>query len=251
MATHHSLLTVLGSQCASQSALLMSSPWWGSSPQSWDDDERRGGQWQQESHESPAGKKDKEKDRDRFKNVTSLGATGKHSLSLEDRKSLLWAVMELLSQGGTPVLSKITVSRFSVTTVHALLFLLCHAVPRMSIRLLRDEDGVFTLDYAAQQLAETAASLHQPEALADPRWVPGAVGFRFGSGATEGTGGTRGTEGGGVTTAGPGRARCKGGSDLVQVWLGWGQGRVRFGSYFVHIWFSMDRMWFGCGMGSV
>ena len=163
----------------------MSSTWWGSShsPQSWDD-ERRGGQWQQESHESPAGKKDKEKDkekdRDRFKNVTSLGAASKHPLPLEDRKGLLVAVVNLLSPRKI-VLSKIAVSTFTATTTHALLFLLSRAGPRMSIRLLRDEDGVFTIDYAAQQLAETAASLHQPEALADPRWVPGAPGFRFGA----------------------------------------------------------------------
>ena len=51
----------------------------------------------------------------------------------------------------------------------------------MSIRLLRDEDNVITIDYAAQQLAETARSLHPPEALADPRWVPGPPRFRFGA----------------------------------------------------------------------
>ena len=159
----------------------MSSTWWGSSssssPQSWDD-ERRGGHWQQESHESAAGKKDKEKDR--FKNVTSLGAASKHPLPLEDRKALLVAVVHLLSPNKI-MLSKIAVSTFTATTTHALLFLLSRAGLRMSIRLLRDEDGVFTIDFAAQQLAETALSLHQPEALADPRWVPGAPGFRFGA----------------------------------------------------------------------
>ena len=51
----------------------------------------------------------------------------------------------------------------------------------MSIRLLRDEDNVFTIDFAAQQLTETARSLHSLEALADPRWVPGAPRFRFGA----------------------------------------------------------------------
>ena len=160
----------------------MSSTWWSShSPQSsWGDD-----QWHQESHESPPGKKDKEKDketadRDRFKNATSLGAASKHPLPLEDRKSLLVAVVNLLSPRKI-VLSKIAVSTFTATTTYDLLFLLSRAGPRMSIRLLRDEEGVFTIDYAAQQLAETAASLHQPEALADPRWVPGAPGFRFGA----------------------------------------------------------------------
>ena len=41
--------------------------------------------------------------------------------------------------------------------------------------------GVFTIEYAAHMLAETARSLHSQEALADPRWVPGAPGFRFGA----------------------------------------------------------------------
>ena len=159
--------------------LLLSSMWWGSShsPQSSWEDERRGGQWQQEPHESPPAKKDKEKVQDRFKNVVSLGAASKHPLPLEDRKALLVAVVNLLSPRDKIVLSKIAVSTFTAMTTHALLFLLSRAGPRMSIRLLRDDEGVFTIDYAALQLAETARSLHQPEALADPRWVPGAPGF--------------------------------------------------------------------------
>ena len=80
----------------------MSSPWhWGHSAQSqsWDEDQRRGGgNWQQDSHESPAAKKDKENQKaDRFKSVTSLGQVGKHPLPLEDRKALLIAVMHELS----------------------------------------------------------------------------------------------------------------------------------------------------------
>ena len=153
--------------------------WWGSShsPQSSWDDERRGGQWQQEPHESPPGKKDKEKGQDRFKNVVSLGAASKHPLPLEYRKALLMAVVNLLSPRDKIVLSKIAVSSFTATTTHALLFLLSRVGPRTAIRLLRDDEGVFTIDYAALQLAETARSLHQLEALADPRWVPGAPGF--------------------------------------------------------------------------
>ena len=156
----------------------MSSTWWSShSPQS----SRGDDQWHQESHESPPGKKDKEKDKEkeryRFKNVISLGSASKHPLPLEDRKALLVAVVNLLSPRKI-VLSKIAVSTFTATTTHALLFLLSRAGPRMSIRLLRDDEGVFTIEYAAQQLAR---SLHQPEALADPRWVPGAPGFRFGA----------------------------------------------------------------------
>lgn len=156
------MLTVLGSHCASQSE-RMSSPWWSAS--SWDEDNTwrasgdRGGTWQSES---PAGKKDFSKDRDKFKNVTSLGAATKHPLPLEDRKTLLVAVVNILSPHKT-VLSKIAVSAFSATTTHALLYLLCRAGPRMAIRLLRDDDGVFTIDYAAQQLAETAQSLHTTE----------------------------------------------------------------------------------------
>ena len=47
--------------------------------------------------ESPTDKKDKEQDRDRFENVTSLVAPSKHPLPLEDRRSLLVAVVNLLS----------------------------------------------------------------------------------------------------------------------------------------------------------
>ena len=75
----------------------MSEPWWASSSsQTWDDD-RRNGSWQQRMQESPTDKKDKEQDRDRFENVTSLGAPSKHPLPLEDRRSLLVAVVNLLS----------------------------------------------------------------------------------------------------------------------------------------------------------
>ena len=160
----HTLLTVLGSQRASQSKHLMS--WWSSSSHSWDDEWRgdRGSWSQQDWQQTPADKKDKDKDKekDRFKNVTTLGATGKHPLTLEDRKSLLLALVSVLSPNKT-VLSKIAVSTFTSTTTHALLFLLCRASPRMSIRLLRDEDGVFTINSAAQQLVETAQSFHNPQ----------------------------------------------------------------------------------------
>mgnify|MGYP006988308560 CR=1 FL=1 len=227
---------------------MCSPSWWASSSSSpsWEDD-RRGGQWQQESNESPVAKKEKEKDR--FKNVATLGS-GKHCLSLEDRRSLLLEVVQHLGRAGR--LSRIAVSGFSAMTTHALIYLLCRATPKMTIKLLRDTDGVFTIDHAALLLAAAAEDYHKREALSDPRWVPGACGFRFGSGATEGTGGTRGTGGGGMTAAGPGRARCKSGSDLVQVWLGWGQRRVRFRSDFVFIFGSaLDRMSFGRGMGWV
>ena len=63
------------------------------------------------------------------------------------------------------VLSKIAVSAFTATTTHALLWLLCRAGTRMPIRLLRDEDQVFTIQYAAEQLVETAMSLHQQQGL--------------------------------------------------------------------------------------
>ena len=154
--------------------LLLMASWWGSSSQSWQDEEWKGDQWWQDWKEQAGNKKDKEKDR--FKNVTSLGSTGKHPLPLEDRKSLLVAVVSLLSPDKI-LLSKIAVSTFSPTTTHALLYWLCRATPRMSIRLLRDEEGTFTIPYAAQQLAETAESLHQSKAFVDP-WLVGPSGSR-------------------------------------------------------------------------
>lgn len=140
------------------------SSWRSSSSQAWEDDWKGGNSWQdwQDRQEWPGGKKDKEKERDRFKNVTSLGAVSKHPLPLEDRKSLLLALVDRLSPNKI-ALSKIAVSTFSPMTTHALLYLLCRASPRMSIRLLRDEEGVFTIAYAADQLAESAFSLHQPK----------------------------------------------------------------------------------------
>ena len=120
----------------------MSSPWhWGHSAQSqsWDEDQRRGGgNWQQDSHESPAAKKDKEK-ADRFKSVTSLGQVGKHPLPFEDRKALLIAVMHELSPQKN-VVCKIAVANFTATTTHAMLYLLSRVTPRTPIRILRDSD---------------------------------------------------------------------------------------------------------------
>ena len=221
--------------------LLLSSMWWGSShsPQSSWDDERRGGQWQQEPYESPPGKKDKEKGQDRFKNVVSLGVASKRLLPLEDRKALLIAVMHELSPQKN-VVSKIAVANWTGMTTHAMLYLLSRVTPRTPIRILRDSDNVFTIDYAAKTLAETALTLYgQQEALADPRWVRGAPGFRFDSDLAQDW--------------------FRFDSDLVQIWFRFGPNLVqiwfRFGSGLDQIWFifgsALDRMWFGCGMGWV
>ena len=156
--------------------LLLMASWWGSSSQSWQDEEWKGDQWWPDWKEQGGSSNKKDKEKDRFKNVTSLGAASKHPLPLEDRKSLLVAVVSLLSPDKI-LLSKIAVSTFSPTTTHALLYWLCRATPRMSIRLLRDEDGMFTIPYAAQQLAETAESLHQSKAFVDP-WLVGPSGSR-------------------------------------------------------------------------
>ena len=136
--------------------------WWGSSLHSWAGEWKDGsGAWGQEDwQQTPADKKDKEKDR--FKNVTSLGAPGKHALPLEDRKALLVTLVNVLSPSKPP-LSKIAVSRFSAVATHALIHLLSRASPKMSIRLLRGDDGAFSLDQAAQILAQTAITLHPPE----------------------------------------------------------------------------------------
>ena len=163
-----------------------------------------------------------------------------------DRKALLMALVNELSPRRT-VISKIAVSTFTATTTHALLYLLSRVTPRTPIRLLRDEEGTFSIDYAAKQMAETAETLYPQEALADPRWVRGAPGFISGSDSAQ--------------------ARFRFGSDLVQIWFRFGpvvgqvwfkfgsdlvQIWVRFGSYFVHIWLSFGsyvvRMWYGLGI---
>ena len=155
--------------------------WWRSQPHSWDQD-WHGSSWWQEGPDWTCNKKDKDKDkdkeRDRFKHVTSLGAASKHPLPLEDRKSLLMSLAEELTVGRTP-LSKIAIGQFNSTMTHALLFLFCRATPRMSIRLLRDDANLFTISHAAKQLADTARSLHQPQAFANPWSLGPCVGSRW------------------------------------------------------------------------
>ena len=153
--------------------------WWSSQPHSWDQD-WHGSSWWQEGPDWTSNKKDKDKDKekDRFKNVTSLGAASKHPLPLEDRKSLLVSLADELGPGRTP-LSKIAIGQLNSTITHALLFLFCRATPRMSIRLLRDDANLFTISYAAKQLADTARSLHQPQAFANPWSLGPCVGSRW------------------------------------------------------------------------
>jgi hypothetical protein len=200
----------------------MAGPWqWGfhTPSQTWNNDAQQGSgggsgssNWRQDSYESsPAGKKEKAEKGDRFKSITSLGQLGKHPLPLEDRKALLMAILNELSPQKN-VLTKMAVASFTATTTHTLLYWLTHAIPRTPVRILRDHEQVFTIEYAAHSLAEAALSIHgQHEALADPRWVRGAPGFRFDSDLVQ--------------------VWIKFGPDLVQIW-------VRFGSDLVHIWLS-------------
>ena len=74
---------------------LMSTPWWSSSSPSWDG-ERRGGTWQQDLPESPAGKKEKEKDRDKFKKRDFLGCCQQASPSTRGQKKLAYGSRELV-----------------------------------------------------------------------------------------------------------------------------------------------------------
>ena len=198
----------------------MSWPWRGSSSssQSWDEDQRRVfAHWQPEQLESPAKKDQQSQKADRFKSVTTLGS--KHALPLEDRKALLIAVMHELSPQKNGV-CKIAVANFTATTTHAMLYLLSRVTPRTPIRILRDSDNVFTIDYAAKTLAETALTLYgQQEGLADPRWVRGAPGFRFDSDLVQ--------------------EWFRFDSDLVQIWF-------RFGPKLVQIWFR-----FGSGLDQI
>ena len=160
----------------------MSWPWRGSSSssQSWDEDQRSVCHWQPEQLESPAKKDQQSQQADRFKSVTTLGS--KHALPLEDRKALLIAVLHELSPQKN-VVSKIAVANWAAVTTHAVLYLLSRATPKTSMRILRDNDtAAFTIEYAAKTLAEAAFTVWgNQEALADPRWVHGAAGFRFDS----------------------------------------------------------------------
>ena len=134
---------------------------WNSSSSSNGWDEWQGqGQGQGNTWGSPAETQGwpSNKERDRFKNVTTLGPPGKHCLPLEDRKSLLMALLMELNPD-PPVLSKIALSGFNSMITHAVLYLLTRARPTLSIRLLRDEDNVFTITDGAKQLAATVASL--------------------------------------------------------------------------------------------
>ena len=199
----------------------MSWPWRGSSSssQSWDEDQRRVfAHWQPEQLESPAKKDQQSQKADRFKSVTTLGS--KHALPLEDRKALLIAVLHELSPQKN-VVSKIAVANWAAVTTHAVLYLLSRVTPKTSIRILRDNDtAAFTIEYAAKTLAEAAFTVWgNLEALADPRWVRGAPGFRFDSDLAQ--------------------EWFRFDSDLVQIWF-------RFGPNLVQIWFR-----FGSGLDQI
>ena len=197
----------------------MSWPWRGSSSssQSWDEDQRRVCNWQPEQLESFAKKGQQSQKADKFKSVTTLGS--KHALPLEDRKALLIAVMHELSPQKN-VVCKIAVANFTATTTHAILYLLSRVTPRTPIRILRDSDNVFSIEYAAKTLAEAAFTVWgNQEALADPRWVHDAAGFRFDSDLAQ--------------------EWFRFDSDLVQVWF-------RFGPNLVQIWFR-----FGSGLDQI
>ena len=169
---HHTLLTVLGSLCAFRPDCSMA--WhhqWSSGSNSWDGEWQSGNAWPAETQGWGSNKRESDKGRDRFKNVTSLGAAGKHCLPLEDRKTLLMTLLMELNPE-PPVLCKIALASWGAMTTMAVLFLLTRCRPRMSIRVLRDEAGMFTIDDAARQLVVTVKSLHQPKALVDPWLVP-------------------------------------------------------------------------------
>ena len=118
--------------------------------------------WQQGAYEgSPAGKKDRDKI-DKYRNITTLGQGGRHCLTLDDSKALVIALLALLSPKAT-VLSKLAISQFNATTTHALLYWLTKVTPRTAVRVLRDDEQVFTIAHAAHLLAETAVSFHGNE----------------------------------------------------------------------------------------
>ena len=96
--------------------------------------------------------------KDRFKHCTTLGDHGKHPIPLEDRKALVLGLITRLSPG--TALSRVAVAGWSAMTTHAALWLLCRAVPRTSVRTLRDKQDVYTTDYAIDILYESALELY-------------------------------------------------------------------------------------------
>ena len=143
----------------------LSNAWWWESQDTpasawWQqpDDASQVAVWKSHSHSSTleSGKINKIV-KDRFKHCTTLGDQGKHPIPLEDRKALVLGLITRLSPG--TALSRVAVASWSAMTTHAALWLLCRAVPRTSVRTLRDKQDVYTTDYAIDILYESALEL--------------------------------------------------------------------------------------------
>ena len=76
----------------------------------------------------------------------------KHALPLDDRKELLNQLMA----AGCPAVTfpRIAVFNWGARVVHAALMILSRAEPGSPVRLLRDDNGLYTAEYASKVLLE-------------------------------------------------------------------------------------------------
>ena len=124
--------------------------WHGSSWDSGQGDGWSGHQWKDDRIKKSAP------DKDKYGNVTTMGLS--HPLPLDDRKELL---AQIISKG-CPELTfpRIAVFQWKAPTVHAVFMILCRAEPGSPVRLLRDDQGLFTIEHASNVLLESFFSLH-------------------------------------------------------------------------------------------
>ena len=85
----------------------------------------------------------------------------KHALPLDDRKELLHQLMA----AGCPEVKfpRMAVFNWGARVVHAALMILCRAEPGSPVRLLRDENGLYTAEYASKVLLESFQALYHTQ----------------------------------------------------------------------------------------
>ena len=98
---------------------------------------------------------------DRFRNVTTLGCFGKHTLTLEDRKDLLLGVVNELVPSNN--LSQMSVACWGADTTMAAFWLLTNCGPSTSIRWLKDPQDKYCFSAAVGIMAKAAQSFYVRE----------------------------------------------------------------------------------------
>ena len=108
-----------------------------------------------------AGKKDK----DKYKNISTLGCIGRHPLPLDERKRLFFSVCQRVdpTAGESKThskLSRVALASWDAACVQAGFWLICRASPKMPFRTLKTEDGEYDLVEAAKILCDAATSYY-------------------------------------------------------------------------------------------